>query len=776
MEKEQTESLLQNVFGHARFHDEQWQVIERLMAGERILMIQKTGFGKSLCYQFPATQFSGATVVFSPLIALMRDQIAYLQSKSIAAACINSEQDEKTNARVLERAKQGRLKLLYIAPERQENQAWLDAVRHINLAMVVIDEAHCISEWGHDFRPAFRRIVNLVRLMPKNFPLLATTATATERVANDVIRQMGGEVRLVRGNLMRENLRLAVIRVESEEAKFAWLAEFLSLQNGTGIVYAGTRSNTELFSNWLQRHGFAAINYNAGLDAESRQEIEQGLKENRYKCVVSTNALGMGIDKPDIRFIVHTQMPASLIHYYQEIGRAGRDGLPSRIVLLYNQADKSLPMRFIKNSRPEIRHYERVVAALRQSPLHERELITSTNLTGTQIQVICSDLLDQGIVQEVRYGRGKKYELKFGAPKLDTKPFETLRRFKLQELDKMIEYAEAKTGGMKHLCAYLGDTVSPANDECVRQPYVLKEKWRKKVREYNANYFPTLEVATAGTTLVNGVAASFYGFSNVGAVIHRCKYERGGDFPDTLVRLAVQAFKSYFDNEKFDLILHIPPTESGTLVENFAGKVSRILQIKISHGLKKIKTTEPQKIFQNSVLKRDNVKDAFVYERPEEIAGAAILLIDDICDSGATIKEIGGLLSQLGAAKIAPLVIAKTVGNTPDDNALSPKQRKAAVSAVSQQENVLAISQPFAHSDAAPSSSVTTSPPEEEGFLQRIRRTYPNAYKNWTPEEDKTLLEMVDQKKTIDEIAKHFGRKKGAIHSRIKKLTGWQHE
>ncbi|MCI0693286.1 RecQ family ATP-dependent DNA helicase [candidate division KSB1 bacterium] len=776
MNRELAEQKLHEIFGHAHFFDDQWRVIENLWRGERILLIEKTGFGKSLCYQFPATQFSGTTVVFSPLIALMRDQISYLRSKNISAECINSEQETATNRAILERAKKGQLKVLYIAPERQEDQAWLEAIRRISLAMVVIDEAHCISIWGHDFRPAFRRIINLVRLLPKNFPVLATTATATARVADDIIKQISGDVRLVRGDLMRPNFRLAVIRVDSEDAKLAWLAEFLPLQKGTGIVYTGTRVNTELYANWLQHCGFSVVNYNAGLDAESRKKIEKGLQANRYQCVVSTNALGMGIDKPDLRFIVHTQMPASLIHYYQEIGRAGRDGLPSRIVLLYNLADKDLPLFFIKNSRPAANHYQRVITALRQAPMNEFELMKTANLEGKQVQVILGDLVDQNIVREAQYEGRRKYELQHNAPALNIKIFEELRQFKLRELDGMIAYAEAKSGGMKYLCSYLGDQAGQASDDCVRRRYVPSAAWKKRVKEFRASDYPVLEVQDAASNLVNGVAASYYGFSNIGAVIHRCKYQHGGDFPDDLVQQTLQACRARFSKEKFDRLLHVPPTESGDLVKNFAEKLSRYLAIPISHRLVKSKPTQPQKVFQNSLLKRDNVKDAFTHEKPEEIAGASILLVDDIFDSGATIREIAKVLHGLGAIKITPLAIAKTIGSVQNDGSRYatsqsiPPRAKPPAAALPEKEN-RSTSENENTTEQIGRGDLNALSPKEDGFLQRLRRQFPNAYKSWTPEEDRELLNLVERKTPVAEIAKRLGRKKGAIRSRIKKLT-----
>jgi len=675
MNRFEAEKELKRIFGFEKFYDKQWETIKRLFSGERVLLIEKTGFGKSLCYQFPATQFEGITVVFSPLIALMRDQVQALNEKGISARYINSEQSAEENSKVLQEALNGKIKILYIAPERQENIEWLEATRKMNLSMVVIDEAHTISVWGHDFRPAFRRIINLVKLLPQNFPVLATTATATERVQKDIEQQISGKITTIRGSLIRENFELYVIKVSSEDEKMIWLAENLPKLNGTGIIYTGTRVNTQIYSRWFNFLGINTIEYNAGLDAESRKEIERGLMENKWKAVISTNALGMGIDKPDIRFIIHTQIPASPIHYYQEIGRAGRDGKPAKLILFYNntkdengiEEDYKLPKAFIDGGRPSLKNYQKVINALKQEPLGERQIMKATNLKQTQVRVIKADLIDQGIIKEVFYGRSKKYEYQFDAPELNTKPFEELRQQKLKELNSMIEYVNLTTSRMKFLCDYLGDKTPHSYQNCdntnlPKLTISTNNQLQEKLKEFRETFFPILKVESKNSNIVNGVAASYYGVSSVGAAIHRSKYENGGDFPDFLLRLTLKAYRKHYGNEKFDYILYVPPTESGDLVKNFAQKLSKILKIPISHGLVKIAPTKPQKVFQNSYLKKENVSGKFKYRNPEEINGKSVILFDDIFDSGATIKEIGKLLTDYGVTKIAPLVIAKTVG------------------------------------------------------------------------------------------------------------------
>ncbi len=663
----EAEALLRERFRLERFHDLQWEAISAVLKGERVLLIEKTGFGKSLCFQFPALLFDGLTVIFSPLIALMRDQVGKLRELGIAAKCINSNQSPEENLCIIQEAKEGLLKILYIAPERQENSLWLEEVRSMRLSMVVVDEAHCISVWGHDFRPAYRRIVNLVNLLPKGLPVLATTATATKQVEQDIAAQITGKIRVLRGNLLRDNFKLYVIPVGSDDEKLIWLGQNVPKLKGTGVIYTGTVMDTEVISRWFQKLQIPARAYNGRLDPETRIAVEKGLLKNAWKCVVSTNALGMGIDKPDIRFIIHTQFPQSPVHYYQEIGRAGRDGQETVIILLYNPADRELPEAFIEGAKPSAYKYEKVIEALKQDLLDEKELMQAANLRQTQFRVIKADLIELGIIREVTIGKSAKYEFVARSKPFDPKVFEAVKAAKTRDLDAMIEYAECTESRMRFLCNFLGDPTNKDYQNCdntglPKHRVTLTPEWIELLEEFHASYFPDLETEHRGTRLVKGVAASFYGVSQVGSAIHRSKYENGGDFPDWLIRLLLKAYRKRYASEQFDLILYIPPTVSGDLVRHLAEKVSTILKIPVLHILAKSRHTLEQKTFENSYLKSGNIAGAFILADTDFVRDKKILLIDDIFDSGATILEAGKYLTESGAAMIAPLVLAKTVG------------------------------------------------------------------------------------------------------------------
>ncbi len=332
------EKVLKEVFGHSSFRPMQKEAVEAALQNRDLLMILPTGGGKSLCYQLPAIMKAGVTIVVSPLLALMHDQVRALKLQGIDAEMIGSMQTSAEIGEILRRLRGGGLKLLYVAPERFSASGFLDLLKSLPIASFVIDEAHCVSEWGHEFREDYRKLHLLKHHFPET-PVAAFTATATRKVEEDIVRQLALEnpVRL-RASVYRENL---VVRAEPRvgDGK-GQLADFLKRFEGeSGIVYTFTRNGAEKLAAYLSKEGFKAMAYHAGLPKEARQEAYRAFVHDEVDVIVATVAFGMGIDKSNIRYVVHTSMPKTLENYYQEIGRAGRDGLPAETLLLYSAAD-----------------------------------------------------------------------------------------------------------------------------------------------------------------------------------------------------------------------------------------------------------------------------------------------------------------------------------------------------------------------------------------------------------------------------------------------------
>ncbi len=655
------EENLKKMFLFDKFYDRQWEVIENLLKGKRVLLIEKTSFGKSLCFQYTGKYLYdngyGMTIVFSPLIALMRDQVQNLKNKGINAEFLNSEQSNEEKNEVVTKAKNGKISILYIAPERQESFEWLELVKNIKISMIVIDEAHCISTWGHDFRPNYKRIINIVELLPKGMPVLAVTATATNKVAKDIARQLGQNILTMRGSLNRENFELAVVNVKTEDEKMLNIASFLKTIDGVGIIYTGTRGNTQIYSDWLNYLKIPSIPYHAGLTGDERINIENAFYNNEYKVIVSTCAFGMGIDKPDIRFIIHTQIPDSLLQYYQEIGRAGRDGLLSKIILFNKDDDKEIRKRFISQSKPPLISYLKTIESIKQKIGTHNNLVKEVNVKRNQMRVILQDLIEQDII----YKDGRYYFFKNSDAQFDYSIFQPMIDSKSLELENMIEYTRISSCRMKYLCNYLEDhSTSDCNrcDNCKKKSplFEIKNEIIEKLNYFNSNHFVEQYI---GSDKIRVVASSYYGTSNIGEIIHRCKYETKEDFPETCVNRVVSAYKKYY--EKHDLVLFVPPSISGNLVENFAKKVAQNLGIPLSDSLIKTRETKPQKECVSAITKNENLKNAFRINDLSIIKNKNILLIDDIIDNGATIKNIAKYLLQNGALNVEAIVIAKTL-------------------------------------------------------------------------------------------------------------------
>ena len=351
---EQAKQMLQHHFGYDVFRTGQEQIIQQTLVGQSSLCVMPTGGGKSICYQIPALMLDGLTIVISPLISLMQDQVESLRAANIPAAYINSTLSVQEVNETMQLASAGYLKLLYIAPERLESVQFLQALSYLHVPLIAVDEAHCISQWGHDFRPSYRSIQKLFTLWPQKPTVLALTATATPAVCDDIrqLLSIDEDFTVITG-FARENLSFSVLIGENKER---FIKNYIEKnKNEVGIIYAATRKVVDALYELLSRFGVSVAKYHAGLPEELRMSEQERFLKNEARIMVATNAFGMGIDASNVRFIIHYQMPRNMESYYQEAGRAGRDGLPSACLLLYASGDVQTQRFLIEQTQDETR-------------------------------------------------------------------------------------------------------------------------------------------------------------------------------------------------------------------------------------------------------------------------------------------------------------------------------------------------------------------------------------------------------------------------------------
>jgi ATP-dependent DNA helicase RecQ len=473
MPTEATASLNETLLAQLqqRFHLEQFragqlEAIVSLLQQKRLVCIQPTGHGKSLLYQLPSTILPGITVVISPLLALMRDQIRHLTERfDIAAASINTDQNDVENAAAERDAFSGKIKILFIAPEKLDHLQYFQFLVKLPISFIVIDEAHCISTWGHDFRPSYRQIIRFINTIEKinaDVHVLAITATANKKVEADIQQQLAfkqGQVEVQRHSMRRDNLQLSVMTADNVSEKLSLVKQLLEQIEGNGIIYCATRDNTELVASFLRTQQINVMAYHAGYPADKKQQLQQEFIANHYKAIAATNSLGMGIDKQDLRFVIHFDVPGSITAYYQEVGRAGRDGATAYGVLLFNKSDIRIQKHFIDSAEPSAKNFQLILDMLKdKGSLHLLNIKRHSGLHPTQVIVILAELMEQGFVQKKLVSGQQLYVLTQKSGKPDLSRYEKQALLKTTELNAIIDYTQEKKHClMLSLSQVLGD-------------------------------------------------------------------------------------------------------------------------------------------------------------------------------------------------------------------------------------------------------------------------------------------------------------------------------
>ncbi|HEY0323420.1 MAG TPA: ATP-dependent DNA helicase RecQ [Pyrinomonadaceae bacterium] len=426
---------LADVFGLEKLRPGQAEVIRSVLEGRNTLAIMPTGAGKSLCYQLPALHLPGTTIIISPLISLMKDQVDKLEDAGLDAAQLNSSLTVSEHEENLSQIEDNESEFIFTTPERFTDQEFLKSLRDKRLDFVVIDEAHCISEWGHDFRPAYLSLGAAIKTL-QSPPVLALTATATPEVTEDIEKQLDlGSLSIINTGIYRQNLGYEVLRVTNEAEKRAALLRLLREIEGTGLIYAATVKTVEALTEWLETFEFPVAKYHGRLSASERKETQERFMAGELKTIIATNAFGMGIDKPDIRFVVHYQMPGSLEAYYQESGRAGRDGLRARCILFFQLDDRRTQQFFLGGKHPKFNDILAVYNALESlgadvEPATLQRIQEEANMVAkTKVRVILSMLKELGLSRELR---GSRFSLR-------------RRDVKREELEELARRSEEKS-------------------------------------------------------------------------------------------------------------------------------------------------------------------------------------------------------------------------------------------------------------------------------------------------------------------------------------------
>ena len=672
------------------FRQGQWEAIDALVNERaRLLVVERTGWGKSSVY-FIATRIlrnrgRGPTLIVSPLLALMRNQIDAASRLGIRALTINSaNRDDWPEIR--RAVRENEADALLISPERLANDEFVESVLlpvAARIGLLVVDEAHCISDWGHDFRPDYRRLVSVLQRMPGSVPILGTTATANDRVVEDVRAQLG-DFTIQRGNLVRRTLALQKMRLPSQAERLAWLAEHVDSLPGTGIIYTLTRRDANQVEKWLRNHGISASAYYSGVKRDDfedsnayRLHLEEKLLRNELKALVATTALGMGYDKPDIGFVVHYQAPGSIVAYYQQVGRAGRAISHAIGLLMSGDEDADIHEYFRRSAFPVEAWVTAVLDVLEESDgLRVIEIEKALNLTRGQIEQVLKFLSMDSPAPVIK--SGYKWARTAVPYRMDRERIRRLTEKREIEWQEVQEYIETDRCLMSFLTRALDDVDPQPCGRCAacRRRPIVDPSFTRTTMIAAARFLRHAELDLVCNRQVARDAFHEYGFrgnlpqdlrAETGRILSRwgdagwgqmvADDKHRGHFRDELVNAAAEMLNDRWKPSPTPTWLTcVPSLNRPDLVPDFAMRLAAAMGLTFEPIVVKVKDNDPQKLQQNRFHQCRNLDGAFAVRGA--VPDGPVFLVDDVCDSGWTLTTIAALLRQSGSGPVWPLALA----------------------------------------------------------------------------------------------------------------------
>jgi ATP-dependent DNA helicase RecQ len=680
--------LLADIAGAgATFRPGQREAIAALVDEQRrVLLVQRTGWGKSAVY-FIASRLlrdrgAGPTLLISPLLALMRNQIEMARRAGVRAATINSANVDEWE-HVDGALRNDDIDLLLVSPERINNPRFRDQLEQVvapRTGLLVVDEAHCISDWGHDFRPDYRRVRPMLELLAPDVPVLCSTATANDRVIADITAQLGDDLMVLRGTLDRESLVLQTMTMGDPAARLAWLAEHVGSLPGAGIVYCLTIGDVERVASWLRDHDIDAEAYSGDTDPAAREEIEQRLSDNAVKVVVATSALGMGYDKPDLGFVIHYQSPGSPIAYYQQVGRAGRGVDRAYSVLLCGHEDVDIQDYFITAAFPPREQAERVVHELAsaEGPVSLGELQATVNIGYGRLTTMLKVLAVEGAVEQA--GSTTRWRHTGRAWTYDQERVDHVTAIRRREQQAMRDYATTDACLMAFLRRQLDD---PFVDDCGRcancagpalpttydpglanqaSRHLRRERLEIVPRKQWPQGLPDHRGRIADKhRLEAGRVLCRWGRAGWGPLVEQGKLH-DGRFDDRLVRAAAELITDQWaPSPAPEWVTWVPSHRYPTLVSDLAHRLARVLGLPAHEAAAIVGHPPSQRTRNNSAQQAANALAAYEVPGPVPagpVPAGPVLLVDDLVHSQWTLTVVGMLLRQAGAGAVHPFALA----------------------------------------------------------------------------------------------------------------------